>query len=328
MTNFATDMRRSDSNRSPLGQLLVDAGLLSSADLQKILEQQVETGLPLGRMLVDGGYVPAHSVAMALAEQHGGLLKTEYGFATGHRRSPSTPSIAANPGTLAEREPPGQDAPVAPPHVERLDDLGGVPDPIPSEAEGRLLSLGAELVDLRARLGAAEGRCESAEVARKEALDELAGSQERIVELADAAAAQAARCDSAELARKEALDELAGSQERIVQLESAAAAQGDTLQSAQHALERALAELESERERARPREVSRRIYSDDRHILFVPSPSGYAVVVRSGPPPAVGTDVEMSGDTRFKVVRVGPSPLLDDPHPHVYLDRIEPSWSA
>jgi hypothetical protein len=72
-----------DSDKRPLGQLLVDAGLLSSADLEEVLAKQRDSGLPLGRMLVDGGYVAAHSIAMALAEQHGGLLKTEYGFATG-----------------------------------------------------------------------------------------------------------------------------------------------------------------------------------------------------------------------------------------------------
>jgi hypothetical protein len=72
-----------DSDKRPLGQLLVDAGLLSSADLGEVLAKQRDSGLPLGRMLVDGGYVAAHSIAMALAEQHGGLLKTEYGFATG-----------------------------------------------------------------------------------------------------------------------------------------------------------------------------------------------------------------------------------------------------
>ena len=67
-----------------VGQLLVDCGSLNAADLEaQVLEEQRRTGAPLGRMLVDGGYVAQPTIAMALADQHGGLLKTEYGFATG-----------------------------------------------------------------------------------------------------------------------------------------------------------------------------------------------------------------------------------------------------
>src|SRR3954452_25165477 len=72
-----------DADRVPLGRLLVDSGLLEAADLERVLEEQRRTGAPLGRMLVEGGYVASSTIAMALANQHGGLLKTEYGFATG-----------------------------------------------------------------------------------------------------------------------------------------------------------------------------------------------------------------------------------------------------
>lgn len=75
----------------PLGQLLVDAGLLTPSDLEKVLDDQRRTGGLLGRLLVEGGYVAPTTVALALADQRGGLVKTEYGFATGrlpHRRMP------------------------------------------------------------------------------------------------------------------------------------------------------------------------------------------------------------------------------------------------
>ena len=75
--------RRARRRSGPLGQLLVDQGLLAAADLERVLEEQRRTGAPLGRMLVEGGYLAGSTIAMALAEQHGGLLKTEYGFATG-----------------------------------------------------------------------------------------------------------------------------------------------------------------------------------------------------------------------------------------------------
>src|SRR3954454_15164785 len=83
-----------DAERVPLGQLLVDSGLLDAADLERVLEEQRRTGAPLGRMLVEGGYVASSTIAMALADQHGGLLKTEYGFATGR---PTAAQRAARP---------------------------------------------------------------------------------------------------------------------------------------------------------------------------------------------------------------------------------------
>ena len=89
-----------DADRVPLGQLLVDSGLLDAADLERVLEEQRRTGAPLGRMLVDGGYVASSTIAMALADQHGGLLKTEYGFATGR---PSATQRTARPERRAVR---------------------------------------------------------------------------------------------------------------------------------------------------------------------------------------------------------------------------------
>jgi hypothetical protein len=35
----------------------------------------------------------------------------------------------------------------------------------------------------------------------------------------------------------------------------------------------------------------------------------------------------MSDEARFRVVRIGPSPLPGETHPHVYLDRVGPSWA-
>jgi predicted nucleic acid-binding Zn-ribbon protein len=94
--------------RTPLGQILFETGLLSAEDLDRVLAEQRETGLPLGRMLVEGGYLPARTVALALADQHGGPLKTEYGFAVARpsmRREPeSTP--AAEPAAAPDIESP------------------------------------------------------------------------------------------------------------------------------------------------------------------------------------------------------------------------------
>ena len=71
MTNSLHGASGFGSGKPRLGQVLVDVGLLSVADLEDLLAKQRETGLPLGHMLVEGGYVAGHSVAMALADQHG-----------------------------------------------------------------------------------------------------------------------------------------------------------------------------------------------------------------------------------------------------------------
>jgi len=79
------EVRELSERRVPLGQLLVEAGLLSPANLELALAEQKGTDRPLGRILVERGFVAVPTIANALAEQHGGLLKTEYGFATGLR---------------------------------------------------------------------------------------------------------------------------------------------------------------------------------------------------------------------------------------------------
>lgn len=69
--------------RAQLGTLLVERGFLSQQDLTLALAHQVEDSRPLGEILVQRGLVAAPVVAQALATQHGRLLKTEYGYATG-----------------------------------------------------------------------------------------------------------------------------------------------------------------------------------------------------------------------------------------------------
>jgi hypothetical protein len=300
-----------ESERPLLGQLLVDAGLLSASDLQTVLERQRETGLPLGRMLVDEGFVPAHSVAMALAEQHGGLLKTEYGFATGQRGTsgslpaaapllptvPTVPTVPAEPAaapfpllrvSLPEEEIAPEPAPLP---VEPAPVFVAAPEVVALAPEPAVVAPDPELAGLRVELGAAQTQ-----------IDELNELLERRTSELEASAA---RVREAEAARDEALADLTGAREQIVVLET-------SLEEAANV----------------PVEPPpRRVYADDRHTLFVPGPGGYAAVDRSGPAPEVGSEVEMSGGERFRVVRIGPSPLPGEAHPRVYLDRVGPSWA-
>lgn len=69
--------------QEPLGSLLVKRGLITPEQLEQALAEQKTSGEPLGAIVVARGFAAPATVAQALATQHGGLLKTEYGFATG-----------------------------------------------------------------------------------------------------------------------------------------------------------------------------------------------------------------------------------------------------
>src|SRR3954449_2782230 len=82
----AADTRIVDAAQIPapqLGRILVAAGLLNEEQLALALEEQTRTGGRLGEIIVRRGFISGPALANALAEQHGGVLKTEYGFATG-----------------------------------------------------------------------------------------------------------------------------------------------------------------------------------------------------------------------------------------------------
>lgn len=54
------------------------------------------------------------------------------------------------------------------------------------------------------------------------------------------------------------------------------------------------------------------------HLLFFPCADGYRIEPRDGPPPAVGSTVEVDG-ARFDVTREGPSPLPGDDRRCAYM---------
>jgi hypothetical protein len=57
------------------------------------------------------------------------------------------------------------------------------------------------------------------------------------------------------------------------------------------------------------------------HLLFLPGPSGYRFLERTGEPPAPGDRVAIaaSEEHSFAVAKVGRSPLPGDERPCVYL---------
>ncbi len=57
------------------------------------------------------------------------------------------------------------------------------------------------------------------------------------------------------------------------------------------------------------------------HVVFVSKPTGYELVEREGEPPAVGSLVDLDGQGRWFVSRIGPSPLPQDRRPCAYLQQ-------
>ncbi len=92
----------------PLGELLVEDGVLTSIELEAALAEQRRTGRLVGEVLVEAGYISAFSLGRALASQHGVELHAKAKrSATPSTRSPRyTPPPAWRPlgKLLVEKE--------------------------------------------------------------------------------------------------------------------------------------------------------------------------------------------------------------------------------
>ena len=86
--------------RRQLGDMV--EGSLTPEQLEEAIAEQHRSSKPLGQVLVELGLASAGAIANALAEQHGGLLKTEFGISAGlhpprRRRHPPSPSRSCAP---------------------------------------------------------------------------------------------------------------------------------------------------------------------------------------------------------------------------------------
>ena len=138
-------MEPAESTWRPLGELLLEKGLVTPDELELALAEQAESGRLLGAILVERGYVSGPALAVALAEQYGVELNTERGFGTGlwaeidrrHRAGrgrPERDEVEVEPDNVVKLEP------VAP-RVE------AVPDPEPDPELGRLEAENRRLLD-------------------------------------------------------------------------------------------------------------------------------------------------------------------------------------
>ena len=164
-----------------LGTLLVKRGLITAEQLTAALADQQASGEPLGKIVVARGFVSPAMVAQALATQHGGLLKTEYGFATGFGSASGSPvaMLSAPPVTQRVIGRPAAEKPaaVAAPPVPTAPDAESLRDEIAhaSAETERLRDDNERLAQLRGEL---EQRL-AAESQRAAALErELASAKE------------------------------------------------------------------------------------------------------------------------------------------------------
>jgi hypothetical protein len=149
-----------DARQAPrLGEVLLQHGVVNADQLAVALAEQQQTGRPLGEIIVERGFAPGPIVAQALATQRGGMVKTEYGYATGFTTMaqsapapPPRPSGDPKDETIAElrRVLVSREA-----EIERLQDLIGqlrsqCVDA--AKAKTRLAEMEAEMRRLRAAI--------------------------------------------------------------------------------------------------------------------------------------------------------------------------------
>jgi DNA repair exonuclease SbcCD ATPase subunit len=102
MTNPTAGADETRPDQEPLGTMLVGRGLITQDQLTEALAEQKASGEPLGKIVVARGFAAPATIAQALATQHGGLLKTEYGFATGFGSPLQSPvAISAPPAMIS-----------------------------------------------------------------------------------------------------------------------------------------------------------------------------------------------------------------------------------
>jgi hypothetical protein len=138
----------------PIGQCLVERGLITEDELEQALTEQRESGLRLGEILVAKGWVSGPELAATVSEQLGVELEMESGFGAGlfaeiRRRH------AAGRGLTAVRPELEPEPPAAEPELHLVD---------PAKFEP--LSPEAELAQLRAQVATLERELKRERAAR------------------------------------------------------------------------------------------------------------------------------------------------------------------
>jgi hypothetical protein len=289
-TSTLADPSGLEAAQELLGALLVSRELITPAQLDEALEEQETSGLQLGQIIVARGFASAATVAQALATQHGGLMKSEYGFATGFGTGASVPGTVDAPpvspvsarreaAEAARRDPEVSAAPAEGPREAVSPEREDVPT-------ARVADLEAQIAELTAGAFA----WERTYGALKQELEQLrasfaAGETER-AELEQKLTSEIGR--NAALRVKAAEEQSASAAASTAQLEQQKAIAAK--------LEQRVAALETQLEE-RQAEPAASAETDPwsgakAHLLFFQGSKGYELVEKPGPPPAPGTYVD------------------------------------
>jgi hypothetical protein len=322
---------------------MVDEGFLTLDQLSLALAEQDSTGRPLGKVLVELGFVSEGAVANALAEQHGGLLKTEFGISAGLH------AISADAA-------PATHAPEPPDRATRIEQLESTLRTVVAERDAfvqKANELQARLSEAAQPGGAEVAHVTAAAAARIAELEAdvqarlCEAEQKHAADVAHVTACAAARIDELEADLQARSSEAAQPDDaEVAHVAAAAAARITELEaevqaalSARNELETAvrlgatrIAELQREvaelREQAEQRQRDEQAAAEAAveatveraHLLLTPSPSGYTLMEWPGPAPAPGTLLDVDG-AGFVVLRVGVSPFPGSSLRCVFLER-------
>jgi hypothetical protein len=89
------DVDAAHGTRRKLGELLVEEGFLTEEQLADALVESVASGRKIGAVLVERGVLSGPALANFLADQQGGIVRTEWGIATGYRKTHTASHQAA-----------------------------------------------------------------------------------------------------------------------------------------------------------------------------------------------------------------------------------------
>jgi len=297
---------------------MVEHGLLREDELAIALAEQERTGKPLGEVIVELGLASAGAVGNALAGQYGAPFRSEYGFsvplpnvasALRTTRLPETDARAqAAAGSETVLRQPDADAGQASreqsgPELEAAKEGAERARQELAELREQAHATGVETTALRAELAASESE-------RERLGSELAASESERERLGSELAAS-------ESERDRLRNELAASESERGRLGSELAANESERDRLRKELEDLGERVRSTAARGWPEPVT------DRHLLFVPTPTGYRLVERSGAPPQSGEEVEIDEDgvtTRYSVLRCSPAPLPNSDELCAYLE--------
>lgn len=312
--------------RRPLGEVLVERGVVTPEQLSVALEHQRSTGQPLGEIIVAFGFAPGPIVNQALATQKGGMIKTEYGFATGWSTDAGPPPVPAPAQVDSSAELAKRDTTIA--------ELRAWSEKAQTAIDSRddaIARLRAELTEQRAmstRVESLETDLEAAaketHAVRAELEAELAARDAALVVLRAELEAERARPTTPPAVVEKHAAEISHLEASVATLTEAAATNEHEVAAAR----RTIGDLERRLENAgsRAETLARRITEQDQelealrtpaadepsrwssaatHYVLRRNPDGYDLVAHDGPPPAVGDIVD--GLRVARVARVGPA---------------------